>query len=74
MLESHASSADERMPRMSNVVKVKESISFKWPRAETLRAWRYVMDETYESPEESQRRLTAFAVAASLHDKLEFHA
>ena len=24
MLESHAASADERMPRMSNVVKVKE--------------------------------------------------
>jgi hypothetical protein len=23
-------------------------------RAETLRAWRYVMDETYESPEESK--------------------
>ena len=32
MLQSHASSADERMPRMSSVVKVKESMSFKWPR------------------------------------------
>jgi hypothetical protein len=63
MLESHASSADERMPRMSNVVKVKESISFKWPRAETLRAWRYVMDETYESPEDNKDELRRCSVA-----------
>ena len=27
---------------------------------ETLRTWRYVMQETYESPEDKQRRLASF--------------
>ena len=40
---------------------------------ETLRTWRYVMQETYECPE-TRKTTSSFVVAVPPHDNLKFHA